>query len=542
MKSSTFFHDASADVLIYDLDSELRDRTQQAIPNARLLNNGYVAFKRSLFNCQVARWLGLPVPFVMDGYDWPIHGHDEHGKPFVALPHQKLMANFQVLNPKCFNLSDMGTMKTMPAIWAADWLMQKLKCRTLIVCPRSIRQRVWGDALFASMTGRREWQIIAGTSKARRNLLAKPADFYVMNFDALKIGATRGKRRQWTFARLAGDILDRKDIKIVIVDEADAYCDGTTDRSHVARQLLMQRDYLWLMTGTPVRNSPVDAHGLALFVNGAGGEPRHHFFMRTMQQLSRYKWVPRRDGYEAAYQLLQPAIRIPIEQVWQGAPEMTTQQRDVALSPEQKKMLRELKNSLAVTVKNGQTIIPANAAVARNKALQILLGSIYDDSHNSHRVACESRLKELHTAILQSKSKVLVFAGLTSVIHMVEEYLTKLGVQTACIIGMTTDKYRNQIISAFQDTDELKVIVADPRTMGHGLNLFAASTVVWFGPSDSTGHYLQANKRAHRPGQKHPVTVVQLVASALERGIYAKVASNASSQQILLDWIKGEEL
>ena len=123
------------------------------------------------------------------------------------LAHQKLTANFKVLNAKAFDLSDMGTMKTLSTLWAADYLMTKLKCRTIIVCPRSIMQLVWGNEIFGNLIGRRTFELIQGPPEKRRKLLQSSADFYIINYDGLKIGAEK-KRRNWHFSGLAGDIAE----------------------------------------------------------------------------------------------------------------------------------------------------------------------------------------------------------------------------------------------------------------------------------------------------------------------------------------------
>ena len=65
---------------------------------------------------------------------------------------------------------------------------------------------------------------------------------------------------------------------------------------------------------------------------------------------------------------------------------------------------------------------------------------------------------------------------------------------------------------------------------------------VWYGPVDKTELYLQANKRAHRPGQKYPVTVVQIVSNKLEQEIFRRLETNTSLQGALLDAIRNEEL
>ena len=78
--------------------------------------------------------------------------------------------------------------------------------------------------------------------------------------------------------------------------------------------------------------------------------------------------------------------------------------------------------------------------------------------------------------------------------------------------------------------------------MAHGLDLWRAQTVVWYGCTEKTELYLQANKRAHRPGQKYPVSVVQLAATPLEREIYRRLENNTSLQGALLDMVRRGEL
>ena len=525
--------DVPHNIVVYENPAD-PERMLKAIPDARKLSNGYVAFPRTLFNCQMARWLGLPSPPVMDDYDWPIVA-GRH-----PLKHQVLTANFMVLHQKSLNLSDMGTMKTLSTLWAADWLMQKHPgTRALIVCPRSITQRVWGDELFANFGGRRDFVILEGTPKKRLEKLNKPYDFYIINYDGLKVGAHK-RRRGWEFDSLAGAIVQRKDIQTVIIDEADAFKDGHTDRSRVARHLLLDRRYVWLLTGTPTPQGPADAHGLALFINGAGGESYYSFFRRTMVQVSQWKWLPARDGYEQARALLQPAIRIDIKDVWDG-PERTVQRRAIKLTAEQSRLLKDLKYRLKVET-GGKAIIPANEAVSRGKALQIILGMIYDHDHVAHETDALDRLEETYAVISRSAGKVLCFVGLTSVVELLYTWLAARGISVKKVIGSTPDKERAEIFGDFQEKDEPRVLIADPGTMAHGLNLWRATTVLWYGPTDRSGLYQQGNARAHRPGQKHPVTVVQLAATALERAIFDRLERNISLQGAMLDWVKGGEL
>jgi SNF2 family DNA or RNA helicase len=177
--------------------------------------------------------------------------------------------------------------------------------------------------------------------------------------------------------------------------------------------------------------------------------------------------------------------------------------------------------------------------------MQISLGAIYDEHHKVHLVDAKPRLAELKEILLQAPSKCLIFAPLTSVIHLLYAELQggimKKGDYSCAIVnGETSPKERNRIFEAFQKSSdsEPRLLIADPGTMAHGLDLWQAQTIIWYGNTDKTELYLQANRRAHRPGQKYPVTVVQIVSNPLEREIYKRLESNTSLQGALLDMVR----
>jgi SNF2 family DNA or RNA helicase len=522
------YHDTSHNCLVYRTrnPSYILDHVAQA----KAVGSDHVAVPINLFNMQLCRRLALPVAPVIttDNYDWPIN------PMYKPLAHQKLMTNFHVLHPYSFNLSDMGAMKTLSTLWACDWLMRQNPagtCRALIVAKLSTLTRTWADAIFLNFLNRRTCEVLHGSEDKRRKKLATPADFYIVNYDGLKVGAhTRGKFGLSGFAK---DLADRKDIRICIIDEASAYRDATSGRHRLARAIC-KRDFLWLLTGTPTPQGPPDAYGLARLVNDAFGESYTSFFNRTMVQLAQYTYVPSRDGYEQARRLLTPSIRIDIKEVWDGPP-LTTQQRDVPLSPKQKHFIDDLVASLAVQLSQGVTITPANEAAVRTKLLQAAQGAVYDDDHKAHLTDAAPRLRELDWVIENANGKIIIFCPFTSIVQLVYDHLR---IPAAIINGATPVKQRDEIIRQFQQEDTPRALVADPGCISQGLDLWRAQTVVWYGPTDKCELYIQGNKRAHRPGQKYPVTIVQLVSTQTERDIFHRIERNERAQGVLLDNVR----
>ena len=54
---------------------------------------------------------------------------------------------------------------------------------------------------------------------------------------------------------------------VIVVAEANAYKNVSTKRWKVLDRLVQPSPYLWMLTGTPASQSPVDAYGLAKLVN-----------------------------------------------------------------------------------------------------------------------------------------------------------------------------------------------------------------------------------------------------------------------------------
>jgi SNF2 family DNA or RNA helicase len=532
MMNQLVAYDVVRQLLVHDTDAALGDKVCTTLPGARRLTNGYVATPVSLYNLQVLSWLGLPVIKLMDReYDWPIN------PLYKPLAHQKQMANFMALNPRSFNLSDPGTMKTLATLWAADYVMRqypKGQCRCLIVCTLSTMQRVWADALFQHMLGRRTFVILRGNAAKRRKLLAEPHDFYIVNYEGLSIGAPSYDvaTRQWSQPTdLYQDVLLRSDIRIAVIDEASAYRDHTTQRHRVARSLLQSRDYLWLLTGTPCSKGPLNAYGLHRLIHPRG-ESFFSYRSRVAQPIG-YRWEPLPGATAEAFKLLQPAIRYAINECVELPPN-TVQFRDCELSPAQKQAMQQLRREAALVL-NQQTISAVNEAVLRLKLIQIACGAIYGPDRTIHRVDALPRIRVVKEIIEESDDKFIVFAPFTSVLHLLKQ---ELPYDTELVYGGVSERERARIFSVFQNSPDIRGIIADPGTMAHGLTLTAASFIIWYAPTDKTEIYLQANKRIDRPGQTKSTVVYQLAGTAVEREIYKRNAREQSLQGLILQMVK----
>ena len=470
----------------------------------------------------------------LNGYDWPIR------HPLRPLAHQKVTANFLVAHKKCFCLNDMGTMKTLSALWAADYLMEMerrngVRFRAVIVAPLSTLESVWGEAIFRHFLGRRSSVVLHGSAEKRAKLLESDVDFYIINFEGLGIGLPTDRKAP--LKGLARDLNQRTDIRLAIVDEASAYRHANTRRHRAARVFVSSREYLWLMSGTPTSNGPEDAYGLAKLVNNAFGESFTNYKQRVSVQLTQFKWVPRHGAAREAARMLSPSIRYSIEECV-DLPPCTKQLRTCELSKEQARALNTLKREAVLAIDSGEIVHAVNEAALRLKLIQCVAGAIYDQAHKSHDLNPAPRLELVREIIESCTQKVIIAAPLTNVLHMLYKALE--GYERVIVNGETPLSQRRELFKRFgDDADALRVLIVDPGAVAHGINdLVSASVVVWFAPTDKGEVYDQLNKRIDRPGQKHPTTVVQIAATRIEREIYDRLDNNQAMQGLILKFAR----
>ena len=528
-------YDQQTDTIIYQVSNPTL--VMAAFPDARPLINDYVGIPASLDNLQKLQASNIETIAPLDkDYDWPRAAGIE---PFRA---QKVMANFLALHPRCFNLSDMRTGKTLSALWAADYVMRQYEARgetvsTLIIAPLRTLRRTWANAIFQNFIGKRRCVVVHGDAAKRERLLAEPADYYIINHDGLGVGASVNRKVE--LRGLAAALRDRTDIKIVVVDEASAYRDPGTRRHRVARAIIQNRDYLWMMTGTPTPQGPVDAYGMAKLVNNAYGETLTSYRDRCMVKITQFKWVPRAGAQEHAAKLLTPAVRFAQDDVF-DAPDCVYIQEDAEMSHDQAAAYKAMKKDMQIAKANGEKITAINEGVLRWKLIQIACGAVYDGKQAVHLIDSKPRIEVLKDIIREAPRKVIVFAPLTSVLHLLQQEIAK---EFTCMLvnGEVPNKEADARIMQFQEGKDPKVLIAHPGPIARGLDLTAAATIVWFAPTDKTEDYIQANQRINGPRQTHKRAIIQIAASSIEREIYKRLDNNESLQGVMLKMVEEDK-
>ena len=475
----------------------------------------HVAVRWGLDEIRVLKNLGVrnvPSP-ITARYDWP-------GR-FKPMKHQIDTASFLTMHKRAFVFSEPGTGKTLAALWTADYLMRAKRVRRcLILCPVSIMHSAWMADLQNSIIHRSA--IIAHHQQAARRIemVQGAYDFVITNYDGLNL--------------IADEINNDGRFDLVIADEANSYKNVQTKRWKSLNKILKPDSLLWMMTGTPASQSPLDAYGLAKLVNPTG-VPKFYTAWRdaTMNKVTMFKWLPKTDAQDKVHNALQPAIRFTKAQCL-DLPPVITETRDVPLTPQQKKYYNMLKERMVVAAA-GETITAINAAAEVNKLLQISAGAAYTDNSEVVTFDCSARLNVLMEILEETNRKVLVFAPYRHSIDTIQEYLTSHNTSVDVIHGDISPAKRTRIFKQFQEETDPRVLVIQPQAAAHGVTLTAADTVVFWGPVMSTETYIQCCARSDRKGQtSDKVTVIHLQGSEIERKMFKRLAERVEDNNLLV--------
>jgi SNF2 family DNA or RNA helicase len=477
------------------------------------------AVEHTIDSTRVLRNLGYNVAApIRSQYDWP-------GR-FKPYEHQIEMAEFLTMHRRCFNLSEMGTMKTNASLWAADWLMKTGRVRkALIISPLSTLESVWQGDVFDTLP-HRTCAVLHGSVAKRLKYLAIEADFYILNHDGLKIQDLREA------------IMKRPDIDLVIVDEAGMYRNAGNEKYKSLHKLVTTRPdlRLWLMTGTPCPNAPTDAWALARLVDPSRVPKFQGAFQRdTMLKVSQFKWVARNDAYERAYNAMQPAIRYKKKDCI-SLPPVVTRDMSAALTPAQAATVKQLKDHMVTKASNGAKITAANAADQINKMRQVLCGALKDPSTSVYYpIPHAPRYQLLKDSIDSASAKVLVVVPFKGIIRLLAAQLEKDGYSCAVVNGDVPMAKRSAIFKAFKQEQDPQILLCHPAVMAHGLNLTEADTLIFYAPIYSNDEVEQVNERFNRAGQTRKMTILRLGTHPLEWAIYKNTDVRAAAQNSILD-------
>lgn len=138
--------------------------------------------------------------------------------------------------------------------------------------------------------------------------------------------------------------------------------------------------------------------------------------------------------------------------------------------------------------------------------------------------------------------KVVVASQYTSIIDVFAAGLRAEGYKVAVLTGKTSQKARKEMVSKFQETDEIQVFMLNTKAGGVALTLDSADYLVLLDETAIPDDQEQVEDRIHRTSRIHNVTIYYLrTLGSMDEEVAWIAAARLSVQQYLLDGARGVE-
>lgn len=367
---------------------------------------------------------------------------------------QSFGAQYALTQKKVLLGDEMGLGKTVQAIAFLAHLFEEGLSRFLVICPASILIN-WSREIN---THSHLSYILLHGSKKEENIKSW--------IESGGIGIT-------TYATASKMSLEQLlPLDALIVDEAHYIKNPKAMRSQFVYELTENCEHVMYMTGTPLENHVEEMEQLITKL-----QP---------EIMNRFEEKPLFFSKEFFREAIAPVyLRRNKEDVLTELPDLMQIEEYEPFSSKEFSIYKE-------AVKEGQFMLMRRAA--------------WLDGRNSPKL---KRLIEICMEAIENGKKVLIFSFFKDVIKTVYEALEKQAAPP--IVGSVSSRKRQEIVDEFTRSKSSHILIAQIQAGGVGLNIQAASIVIFCEPQIKPALETQAVARSLRMGQTQTVFVYRLL-------------------------------
>jgi SWI/SNF-related matrix-associated actin-dependent regulator 1 of chromatin subfamily A len=423
------------------------------------------------------------------------------------LEHQKVAIE-KLVGSKRFILADcMGVGKTTSAVIAS--LETGIK-KILIICPASLKIN-WEREIRNYSD--RSIYISEGKNFSLEH------DIVIVNYDILK--------NFYDIKDKENSLITKGNFDLIIIDEAHFVSNGQAARTKLINDFAKKAKYLWLLTGTPMTNRPMNYFNLLNLIDSPVAQ----------------NWLAYAVRYCAGYQ-----FKAGNRKVWNVTGASNLEELRDRTS---RQVLRRLKTDV---LDLPDKIITPVYLKLKSKEYEELVGEYYDWYENKsnesssltiqftklmkvRQVIADEKIKhtiELAQNILDQDKKVIIFTNFTDTLQKIHNHFGK---QSVYLDGSCSKGHRQNAVDEFQNNDKIKVFVGNMVAAGVGITLTSGEAIIMNDLSFVPAHQHQAEDRAYRYGQKNNVLIYYpIFINTIENIIYDML----SRKKNIIDTVMGD--
>ena len=340
----------------------------------------------------------------------------------------------------------------------------------------------------------------------------------------------------------------------IVIDEAQCIKTPDSLRTKFVLSLAPLARYRRILSGLIAPENPLDVYAPMTFLDKSVLGFSSYFSFRAcyaeMQKIDFNNGAGKVNvvkGYrnlnELQRKISAASFRVRTAEVVDLPPRIYMPLRYVEMTPEQERLYGQMKK-WATAELEGKHVTAQIAANVIMKLQQILCGHVRTEDGELHHVP-SNRLASLLELLEDFGGKALIWAPQPTFLEKIAGALEKTygPESTVRFWGETSPAARVEAKRRFQEDPKCRWWVSNPSVGGEGNNLTQATLCVYAANSWKNSERQQSEARAHRIGQEHPVTYVDLavkgsVDEKLIRALRSKMDMSALlSGDIVLRWL-----
>lgn len=441
--------------------------------------------------------------------------------------HQVSGVEFLAKQPAAMLADEMGLGKSRQALMAALKLFKLKKIdRILVLCPAAVRYS-WNEELH-KLREDNTWFQIVGYSTSLMTVVTRMIAQVKNPFDIPVICiVSYGLMPQEKHAKALGNWLRGGD-GLLICDESSFLANRASATSKNTAKLATGALYRWLLTGTPIANSPLDMYSqgfiMAAGLNGPlkGISNFYHFraSFGTMGGFKGRQWFVDKDKLPKLQARFKPYILRREKRDCFDLPPKTYTVREVILGESTWQIYKELRREALLCLPDTEAIPEPNAAIRIMRLCQITSGHVGIpgaplDDPTTKDISLE-KIEWLIDALeneLETQKAIIIWCRWTRERERLKQYLYGRSHLVTQVFGGQSQVQRDTQIKMFQEMDCKRVLLAQPHAGGFGLNLTQAHTAIYMSNDFSYITRVQSEDRCHRIGQRNPVLYIDVLAT-----------------------------
>lgn len=315
--------------------------------------------------------------------------------------------------------------------------------------------------------------------------------------------------------------------EIIVCDESQRIRNYKAIRTKKAIALADLAAHKFILSGTPILNTPMDIYAQYRFLDGGESFGKNFFEFRgryfedknARMPAQKYfpNWQPRAGSFDKFHSLIyQKGMRV-IKSECLDLPPIVRQRIEVGMTPAQKKNYLQMETGLVAYLNDKACV--ANLALTKSLRLLQIVSGFFRDTDDED-VACihypdSPRLAALRELLedISPNEKVIIWACFRENYVAIEALLAGMKISYCTLYGGLAQSERVASVDAFQTDPEVRVMVANQQAGGVGINLTAASTAIYFSRNYSLENDMQSEARNHRGGSEihSKITRIDLV-------------------------------